>query len=592
MTTINSVPGAAAMAATTDNLYTEAARTAARTADFQRISHEVLTGIESVGYESVDGVRNDGRPRLQPPPPRVNGDQSSAEGEFVRLIASLIELLGNANLESLKNRLSMLRAVTQSSQQGLDRLSADYKQALGELVAAQGAVDTSQEQLQLLKDRLDQAQIELEAAESHLASLDPSSPEYADALARRDAAKAALGGLQQGFEAALKAHLGLLATAKSVAIRTEALARQVQAAGIDGKVVDQLGQEHLNAAGALALAMAQLIALLGEAADKQMQADQELFLSMQTARQEFMKVKSEEYQEEVRKAEAAQKVMGCIGKIFGWLVMAVSAVVAVVGTVATLGAAAPAAGALVSAAVGIVGVLASLTDMIVKEATGTSYMEKAMKPLMEEFQKLVKLLGDLTTKFLTEVLKVSEDIAKIIGSVSGAIAAVAVVIAAAVVGVHTAGPILGSVLNKVMEKLGEVFAKILPSLLKQMVGAIGKTLAKLVEQLRGLVGSKSDDIAMAQLKNRLEILLAGVSVAGVGTQSGLQIQSGVHQKKGAEHLADVRVSMAIVDSLGDYLKESLETFVKAIEQKDNQLKQLMADMQHRHGASLHIARHI
>ncbi|WP_256349700.1 type III secretion system translocon subunit SctE [Pseudomonas gingeri] len=592
MTTINSVPGAGVMAHAADSPYAEAARTAVRSADFQRLSHEVLAGIESVGYESAEGARNDGRPRLQPPPARVNGDQANTEGEFVRLIASLIELLGNASLESLKNRLSMLRSMAQSSQQGLDRLSADYTLALGELVAAQGAVDTSQEQLESLKARLDQAQVELEAAESHLASLQPSSPGYAAALSRRDAARAALGGVQQGFDTALNAHAGLLATARSVAIRAEALAVQAQAAGVDGKVADQLGQEHLNAAGALALAMAQLIALLGEAADKQMEADQELFRSMQVARQEFMKVKSEEYQEEVRKAEAAQKAMGCVGKIFGWLVMAVSAVVAVVGTVATLGAAAPAAGALVSAAVGIVGVLASMTDMIVKEATGTSYMESAMKPLMEEFQKLVKLLGDLVTQFLTDVLKVSEDVAKIIGSVSGAIAAVAMVIAAAVVGVQAAGPMLGPVLNKVMEKLGEVFSKILPSLLKQMAGAIGKTLAGLMKQLSELVASKSDDIAMSQLKNRLEMFLAVLSATGVATQSGFQVQSGLHQKKGAEHLADVRVSMAVVDSLGDYLKESLETFAKAIEQKDNQLKQLMADMQHRHGASLHIARHI
>ncbi|NWD04200.1 type III secretion system translocon subunit SctE [Pseudomonas gingeri] len=580
------------MAHAADSLYAEAARTAARTADFQRVSHEVLAGIESVEYESAEGARNDGRPRLQPPPPRANGDQAGSEGEFVRLMASLIELLGNASLESLKNRLSMLRSMAQSSQQGLDQLSSDYALVLGELVAAQGAVDTSQEQLEVLKARLDQAQVELDAAESHLASLEPSSPEYADALARRDAAKAALGDLQQRFDTALSAHVGLLATARSVAVRTEALAQQVQATGIGGKDIDRLGQAHLNAAGALALALAQLIALLGEAADKQMQADQELFLSMQAARQEFMKVKSDEYQEEVRKAEAAQKVMGCIGKIFGWLVMAVSAVVAVVGTIATLGAAAPAAGALLSAAIGVVGVLASLTDMIVKEATGTSYMEQAIKPLMEEFQKLVKLLGDLVTQFLTDVLKVSEDMAKIVGSVSGAIAAVAMVIAAAVVGVHTAGPALGSVLNKVMEKLGEVFAKILPSLLKQMASAIGKTLTALVKDLRTLVGSKTDDIAMAQLKNRLEMLLAGVSMTGVGAQSGFQVKSGVHQKQGAEHLADVRVSMTIVDSLGDYLKESLETFVRAIEQKDNQLKQLMVDMQHRHGASLHIARHI
>ncbi|WP_256262387.1 type III secretion system translocon subunit SctE [Pseudomonas gingeri] len=592
MTTINSVPGAGAMAHAADSRYAEAARTAARTADFQRVSHEVLAGIESVEYESAEGARNDGRPRLQPPPPRANGDQAGSEGEFVRLMASLIELLGNASLESLKNRLSMLRSMAQSSQQGLDQLSSDYALVLGELVAAQGAVDTSQEQLEVLKARLDQAQVELDAAESHLASLEPSSPEYADALARRDAAKAALGDLQQRFDTALSAHVGLLATARSVAVRTEALAQQVQATGIGGKDIDRLGQAHLNAAGALALALAQLIALLGEAADKQMQADQELFLSMQAARQEFMKVKSDEYQEEVRKAEAAQKVMGCIGKIFGWLVMAVSAVVAVVGTIATLGAAAPAAGALLSAAIGVVGVLASLTDMIVKEATGTSYMEQAIKPLMEEFQKLVKLLGDLVTQFLTDVLKVSEDMAKIVGSVSGAIAAVAMVIAAAVVGVHTAGPALGSVLNKVMEKLGEVFAKILPSLLKQMASAIGKTLTALVKDLRTLVGSKTDDIAMAQLKNRLEMLLAGVSMTGVGAQSGFQVKSGVHQKQGAEHLADVRVSMTIVDSLGDYLKESLETFVRAIEQKDNQLKQLMVDMQHRHGASLHIARHI
>ncbi|WP_397458137.1 type III secretion system translocon subunit SctE [Pseudomonas asplenii] len=591
MTDINGVLGSAPLVVPDASPYAEAARKAARTDDFQRLNHELLASLESVDYESAGGARNDARPRLQVPPTRVGEDRLNAEGEFVRLIASLVELLGNTSLETLKNRLSLLRSVAQASQQSLQRLSADYAQSLAELAAAQGAVDSSQERLEALKARLDQAQFELEAAESHLASLDPSSPEYAGALARRDRAMGVVDTLQQGFRQAAEGHVRLLDAAKVVAIKAEALVRQIQDLAVRHPATDEAGQEHLNAAGALVLAMARLIELLGDAADRQLQADQELFLTMQAARQDFMRIKSEEYQEEVRKAEAAQKAMGCIGKILGWLVLAVSAVVAVVSTVATLGAAAPAAGALIGAAIGVVGVLASLSDMIVKEVTGNSYMEKAMKPVMEVFQKLVKVMADMYTQVLM-TMGVAEEKAKMAGAIIGAIAAVATVIAAAVVGIQAAGPVLGTVMNKVMEKLGDAFSRLVPELLKQAATSVGRGLSRLVEQLRGLVASASDDVTLSQLKNRLEVLLATVQIAGTASQAGLQVKSAVHQQQGAEHLADIRVSMAIVDSLGDYLEEALGAFARLIEHKDEQMRRFMSDMQHSHGAALQVARNI
>ncbi len=577
MTDINGVLGSAPLVVPDASPYAEAARKAARTDDFQRLNHELLASLESVDYESAGGARNDARPRLQVPPTRVGEDRLNAEGEFVRLIASLVELLGNTSLETLKNRLSLLRSVAQASQQSLQRLSADYAQSLAELAAAQGAVDSSQERLEALKARLDQAQFELEAAESHLASLDPSSPEYAGALARRDRAMGVVDTLQQGFRQAAEGHVRLLDAAKVAAIKAEALVRQIQDLAVRHPATDEADQEHLNAAGALVLAMARLIELLGDAADRQLQADQELFLTMQAARQDFMRIKSEEYQEEVRKAEAAQKAMGCIGKILGWLVLAVSAVVAVVSTI--------------GAAIGVVGVLASLSDMIVKEVTGNSYMEKAMKPVMEVFQKLVKVMADMYTQVLM-TMGVAEEKAKMAGAIIGAIAAVATVIAAAVVGIQAAGPVLGTVMNKVMEKLGDAFSRLVPELLKQAATSVGRGLSRLVEQLRGLVASASDDVTLSQLKNRLEVLLATVQIAGTASQAGLQVKSAVHKQQGAEHLADIRVSMAIVDSLGDYLEEALGAFARLIEHKDEQMRRFMSDMQHSHGAALQVARNI
>lgn len=72
----------------------------------------------------------------------------------------------------------------------------------------------------------------------------------------------------------------------------------------------------------------------------------------------------------MRKAEAASKAAGCVGKILG----AVLTVVSVVGAAFTGGA------SLALAAVGV-GLMAA--DMVVKELTGVSFMEKAMKPLMD-----------------------------------------------------------------------------------------------------------------------------------------------------------------------------------------------------------------
>jgi invasin B len=336
-------------------IYGKAASQAARTVEFQKAGQEVLAGLMSVSYESSEHRKSSGitgRPQLHAPPIPYEGKES--EGDLYTLLMAVIQaLLGTVDVNKRESRLALLLSKASEKQQGYEKLAAEYAAAVEALEAAEGAVGSSQEHLDHLQERVRQVQGLLNESEERLAGLDPESPEYARELALRDQLKGELTSHTQTLQKATDGHLKLLEIANANAKTLAAVATKVQEAGLGGSSIKESNEKALSSSALALLNRLKIIELLGESAQNKEELSQELFLELQAKLQEHMKLESEKYLEEVRKAEALQKTMGCIGVIVGALL-----------TVATI-----VAGVLtanpVLIAVGVIGAAVMISDAVV-----------------------------------------------------------------------------------------------------------------------------------------------------------------------------------------------------------------------------------
>lgn len=561
--------------------YGAAASKAARTTDYQEAGRKALADLMSVQYDGHDGrsAPSTGRPVLHAPPPRADGNKQETNGDlFTLLMAMIAELISEVNVNKLKNRLAMLQSMAGARQQGLENLSAEYAAAVQAMADAEGDVGSSQEQLDRLHERVLHFQGLLEDSEARLAQLDPDSPEYAEELARRDQLKGELASHTQTFSAATAAHLKLIEIANTFAKTLSGVIAKVVVSGGAGPDQKETDEKALSSSALALLNRLKIIELLGEAAQNKEELSQELFQELQVKLQEYMKRESDKYLEEVRKAEALQKTMGCIGKIVG----AILSVVAIVAGVMT--------GSLPLIVVGVVGLGVMLADVIVEQKTGKSFMAEAMKPLTVAMQEAIRRFSEIYTQMLID-LGVDEDTAKKVGKVAGMIQGVISTLAAvalvAIVGAQVVGPMVSAVASK----LGSVVAQAAPAAMqamKQVATSVGKSVTQMLTQLRSLVTNGADAVSLARYAANLEIAQAVTEFGHVAAQGVMQIEAGRHQAKAAVHLADVRVRMAISEEISKYLTQVVDDYGQAMRERTQQVEHLLADLRGSHNAMLNM----
>ncbi|OOG85032.1 cell invasion protein SipB [Pseudomonas sp. A25(2017)] len=565
--------------------YGAAASKAARTADFQEAGQKALADLMSVKYEGHDGpsAASTGRPALHPPAPRADGNKQETSGDlFTLLMAMISELIGEVDVKKLKNRLAMLQSMAGAKQQAHENLSAEYTAAVEAMTAAEGNVGSSQEHLEQLRDRVLHFQGLLDESEARLAQLDPQSPEYAQELARRDQLKGEVANHTQAFNVATDAHLKLIEIATACAKAVGTVFAKVVSSSVNSSTPKPTDEKALSSSALALLNRLKIIELLGESAQNKEELSQELFQELQARLQAHMERESEKYLEEVRKAEALQKTMGCIGKIVGAIL-----------TVATI-----AAGVLtanpVLIAVGVVGAAVMIADSVIQDKTGVSFMAEAMKPLTIVMQEAIKLFTEIYTKLLSG-LGVDEDTAKKIAQIAGMIQGIASTLAAvalvAVVGVQVIGPMVSAIASK----LASVVAQATPAAMqamKQVATSVGNTLTQMLTQLRGFITNGADPVLLARYAANLEIAQAVTEFGNVAVQGGLQIKSGQHQAQAAVHLADVRVRMAISEEISAYLTQVVENYGQAMQERTRQIEHLFADMRSHDSVILKMVRNV
>ncbi|MNI15341.1 Invasin IpaB [compost metagenome] len=564
--------------------YGKAVSQAAGTVDYQKAGQEALARLMSVSYEGLPGpsVASAGRPLLHLPALRADGNKQETNGDlFTLLMAMISELIGEVDVKKLKNRLAMLQSMAGAKQQGYEKLAADYAAAVEALETAEGNIGSSQEHLDQLQERVRQVQGLLNESEARLAELDSESPEYARELALRDKLKGELAGHTQTLQKATDAHLKLIEIANACAKTLAMVAVKVQEAGLAGPSVKESNEKALNSSALALLNRLKIIELLGEAAQNKEELNQELFQEMQARLQEHMQLESEKYLEEVRKAEALQEKMGCIGKVVGAIL-----------TVATI-----AAGVLtanpVLVAVGVIGAAVMISDAVVEEVTGKSFMAEAMKPLTTVMQEAIKLFTEIYTKMLVVFVdeETAKDIARIAGMIQGIASTLAAVALVAVVGAQVVGPMVGAIASKLSSMIANVAPAAMQAL-KQLGSSVSHSLTQMLTQLRSFVTRGADAVSLARYAANLETAQAVTEFGNVAVQGGLQIRSGEHQAQAAEHLADVRVRMAVSEEITAYLTRLVEDYGQAMQVRTRQIEQVFADMQRSHSVSLQMARHV
>ncbi|MEH6353715.1 type III secretion system translocon subunit SctE [Pseudomonas sp. 3JA] len=564
--------------------YGAAASKAARTTDYQEAGRKALADLMSVQYDGHAGpTASTGRPVLHAPPPRADGNKQETNGDlFTLLMAMISELIGEVDVNKLKNRLAMLQSMAGARQQGLENLSAEYAAAVQAMADAEGDVGSSQAQLDQLHERVLHFQGLLADSEARLAQLDPDSPEYAEELARRDQLKGELASHTQTFNVATAAHLKLIEIANTFAKTLSGVIAKVVVSGGAGPDQKETDEKALSSSALALLNRLKIIELLGEAAQNKEELSQELFQELQVKLQEHMKRESDKYLEEVRKAEALQKTMGCIGKIVGAILAAATIVAGVLTANVAL------------IVVGVVGAAVMIADAVVEEKTGKSFMAEAMKPLTVAMQEAIEFFTELYTQILIEV-GVDEDkakeIAQIAGMIQGVVSTLAAIALVAVVGTAVIGPMVSAVASK----LGSVVAQAAPAAMqamKQVATSVGKSLTQMLTQLRSLVTNGADAVSLARYAANLEIAQAVTEFGHVAAQGVMQIEAGRHQAKAAVHLADVRVRMAISEEISKYLTQVVDDYGQAMRERTHQIEQVFADLQHSHNAKLKIAQNI
>lgn len=509
-------------------------------------SAEALFALRAAQEEGV--AKSDGglaRPSLTPPTPQAEQTLNNG-GQLTLLLGQLLGLLGDASLNQFASRIAVWQAMMASQVAMGEQLSSELKEAIAEATAANEAYEQALGELGTANTALDAAKSKLADAKAKLAQLSPDDPGYANALAEYQQAEAEVANAQTRVNQAEQKAKAAHANAAEKVSKTDALLSQTQTLSSTNQSLSQQQESHLSNVAQLTMLMAMFVELVGKSSEDSLKSDMALFQTMQESRQTEMEKKSVEYQEEVRKAEELNRTMGCIGKILGALVTVVSVVAAAFTGGASL-------------AIAAVGIALMAADQISKATTGVSFIEEALKPLMDNILKpLMEMIGKAISSALQSFgvdKQQAEMIGSIVGAILAAIAMVAIMVAVVVVGKSAASK-LGSAMSKMF---GESIKKMVPNLLKGMAKSSSKMMAQGMQRLGNALG-KSDAMVKDMISNTLSKVVVGGEIIQSASQAGGGVAQGVFLKNASDAIADFTLAQAEMTQIDKWLKQAVEAF--------------------------------
>lgn len=481
-------------------------------------------------------------PTLAQPTPQVKEELNSA-GKLALLLGQLMVLVGEVSLSQLEGRLATWRAMMESLKTMSNKLSQELQTALEGAEQYTKAYQSALTDLSVSKSALEATEKKLAQAQATLDALSPDNAGYSQALAARDQASNECGQAKHKVDQAQTS--AELAHSKAVENSEKAnrLLTQAQGVGIKNDSLQKSEKDNLSNVSKLTLLMAMFAELVGKNSEESLKNDLALFQALQEGRKNEMEKKSTEYQEEVRKAEELNRIMGCVGKILGALLTVVS----VVSAAFTGGA---------SLALAAVGLALMVADEITQATTGVSFMQEALKPLMENILKpLMEMIGKAISKALEKSgvdKKQAEMIGAIVGAVLAAIAMVVIIVVVSLVGKSAAAK-LGNAMSKFF---GDALKKIVPNVLKEF----SKKASTIATQMAQKVGLRTDTLGKELIANRLNAIVLVGEVGNESAQAGGNVASGNFMKNASEAMADFYLGRAAMEQIAQWLKQAVETF--------------------------------
>jgi invasin B len=545
---------------------------------------------------AVEGGQLDDMPQLAAPKEQGASSSSgvSANGKvgagaahaatgaaaLTEVFGQLMALIGANSVQQLQQNAQIWNSVSNAVKSELEQLSGDVdaaNKAAKDATGAAGAADqdaTKAEAAQRVADQAAQdADAALKKAKDRGASPDEIDKLKKDADKKHSAADAADAVAKTKRSTAdTKTKDASTATDKAIDAENKANAAvdNVKQQFGSGSALAAHGEKrHLSGAAALTAVLGELQDLIAKSNVEELDTKQKLYHEMQVKREEAAQKKSDEYQEQVKKAEEMQKTMGCIGKIVGWLVTIVS----VVAAWETGGA---------SLALAAVGVALMAGDEICQAATGTSFMEQAMQPFMDAILKpMMNFFASAVTKAL-QACGVSSDEAKLAGAIIGAIVTAVVVVAAVVVGSAVAegvmdaiAPAIKNAIDKVMDSgVGKEVVRMVEEIIEKLgVEEMMEVMSKGMTRLGSAVGVNTAEDA-EKMATRMEMGAVALGVGNEVVQTAGSIVVGLKEKAAMEALAAVKMALADIKALGTMIKDALEAFAA----QNRVLSQLMQEM--------------
>ncbi|WP_438288993.1 type III secretion system translocon subunit BipB [Burkholderia pseudomallei] len=532
-------------------------------------------------------ARLDDRPALRAPQERDapplgasdTGSRASGAAKLTELLGVLMSVISASSLDELKQRSDIWNQMSKAAQDNLSRLSDAFQRATDE---AKAAADAAEQAAAAAK----QAGADAKAAD---AAVDAAQKRYDDAVKQGlpdDRLQSLKAALEQARQQAGDAHgradaLQADATKKldaASALATQARACEQQVDDAVNQATQQYGASaslrtpqspRLSGAAELTAVLGKLQELISSGNVKELESKQKLFTEMQAKREAELQKKSDEYQAQVKKAEEMQKTMGCIGKIVGWVITAVS-----------FAAAAFTGGA--SLALAAVGLALAVGDEISRATTGVSFMDKLMQPVMDAILKpLMEMISSLITKALV-ACGVDQQKAELAGAILGAVVTGVALVAAAFVGASAVKAVASKVIDAMAGQLTKLMDSAIGKMLVQLIEkfseksglqALGSRTATAMTRMRRAIGVEAKEDGML-LANRFEKAGTVMNVGNQVSQAVGGIVVGVERAKAMGLLADVKEAMYDIKLLGDLLKQAVDAFAE----HNRVLAQLMQQM--------------
>ncbi len=530
-------------------------------ADIKAIEAQVMLNLLSLGALEQAGEANTtkpdaGKPDLRPAdlPRLMQAAEQKAESGAPRLTAQAVlllyamELRETFNLEntrSLASQLELMKGRLAARAATAAELSEAIRLAQALADAAMGDVGLAEGELAAAMEALKKANAEVARLEQALAN---APEEDKDAIRTQlEAAKAHATTAQGNVNAAHGKLNEALATLNGALADLEAFKAAADQLDPNRSVSARGDEKALTNGSFLALLLASLQEIIDKANINKLREDTEFVREALKLREAENMRRSEEYHRELEKAEQAQKKMGCIGKIVGWVIT----VVAVVAAPFTGGA------SMALAAVGLA--------LAVLEEVGVDIMGKIMEPIMKLIMALVKEVGGVIGNVL-KGLGVPAEVVDKIKDALAVIAVAAVVVALVFVSKKAAGTLaVQNIMKAVTKAVTDAVSRALPAMIKSGAHAIKSTVddvsASIAKTASKAVGASTENMAkrmgyVTTASHGMQLANQSSQVIGQGFVNEMLVK--------AEKLkADLQNGLMDSEIFRELMQKLLDTYVQA-----------------------------